>query len=80
MIQKGISVLKLLLLRNEIKGKRKISIKKEAISVEAKQTFVGLEDVLKTSSKRLQRNNFTSSKTSLQRRFEDVLKTSCKTF
>ena len=39
--------------------------------------------VLKTSSTRLQRNNFTSSKTSwrrledvLQRRFEDVLKTS----
>ena len=39
------------------------------------QTFVGLEDVLKTSSTRLQRNNFTSSKTSCK----DVLKTSCKT-
>ena len=41
--------------------------------------------VLKTSSTRLQRNNFTSSKTFwrhledvLQRCFEDVLKTSCK--
>ena len=40
------------------------------------QTFVGLEDVLKTSSTRLQRNNFTSSKTSwrpLARRLQDVL-------
>ena len=42
--------------------------------------------VMKTSSTRLQRNNFTSSKTSWRRlaktfwkRFEDVLKTSCKT-
>ena len=58
------------------------------------QTSVGLEDVLKTSSRhvlktpsiRLQRNNFTSSRTSwrrledvLQSRFEDVLKTSSKT-
>ena len=34
--------------------------------------------VLKTSSTRLQRNNFTSSKTSWKR-LEDVLKTSCKT-
>ena len=34
--------------------------------------------VLKTSSTRLQRNNFTSFKTSW-RRFEDALKTSCKT-
>ena len=57
----------------------------------AQQTFVGLQDVLKTSSRyvlktsstRLQRNNFLSSKTSsrrledvLRRRFEDVLKTS----
>ena len=58
------------------------------------QTFVGLEDILKTSSRhllktsstRLQRNNFTSSKTSWRlvvenekllrwRRIEDVLKT-----
>ena len=46
------------------------------------QTFVALQDVLKTSSKhvfktsstRLQRNNFSSSKTSW-RRLEDVLKT-----
>ena len=30
----------------------------------SQQTFVGLEDALKTSSTRLQRNNFTSSKTS----------------
>ena len=60
----------------------------------AQQTFVGLQNVLKTSSRyvlktsstRLQRNNFLSSKTSsrlledvLRRRFEDVLKTSCKT-
>ena len=44
------------------------------------QTFVGLEDVLKTCSRRvlktsstsLQRNNFTSSKTSW-RRLEDIL-------
>ena len=57
------------------------------------QTSVGLEDVLKTSSRhvlktpsiRLQRNNFTSSRTSwrrledvLQSRFEDVLKTSSR--
>ena len=34
--------------------------------------------VLRTSSTRLQRNNFTSSKASW-RRLEDVLKTSCKT-
>ena len=31
------------------------------------QTFVGLEDVLKTSSTPLQRNSFTSSKTSGRR-------------
>ena len=64
------------------------------------QTFVGLEDVLKTSSRhvlstssrhilkrsstRLQRNKFTSSKTSWRRlesirRLEEVLKTSWKT-
>ena len=57
------------------------------------QTFVGLEDVSKTSLKRLQRNNFSSSKMSWirlantsWRRFEDqkcyaedVLKTSWKT-
>ena len=42
------------------------------------QTFVGLQDVLKTSSIRLQRNIFTSSKTSW-RRLEDVFKTSRKT-
>ena len=36
------------------------------------QTFFGLEDALKTSSTRLQRNNFTSSKTS-SRRLEDAL-------
>ena len=49
-------------------------------------TVVGLEHVfktssrhvLKTSSTRLQRNNFSSSKTSW-RRLEDFLKTSCKT-
>ena len=56
----------------------------------SQQTFVGLQDVLKTSSIRLQLNNSTSSKTSwrgiaktswrrledvLQRRLEDVLKT-----
>ena len=59
----------------------------------AQQTFVGLEDVFKTSSryvlkassKRLQHNNFSSSKTSwrrledvLQRRLKYVLKTSWK--
>ena len=51
----------------------------------SKQTFVDLEDVLKMSSTRLQRYNFTSSKTSwrllediLQRRLEDVLKTCLK--
>ena len=50
------------------------------------QTFVGLQDasktsprhVLKTSSTRLQRNFFSSSKT-FSRCLEDVLKTSCKT-
>ena len=50
------------------------------------QTFVGLQDVLKTFSRHvlktsltcLQRNNFTSSKTS-SRRLGDVFKTSCKT-
>ena len=56
----------------------------------SQQTFVVLEDVLKvssryvlkTSSKRLQCNNFSSSKTSWKtswRRLEDVLKTSWKT-
>ena len=48
----------------------------------SQQTFVGLQDVLKTSSRHalktsstsLQRNNFTSSKTSW-RRLEDVLRT-----
>ena len=42
----------------------------------SQQTFVGLEDVLKTSSTPLQRNNFWSSKASwrhLARRLEDVL-------
>ena len=54
--------------------------------VTSQQTFVGLQDVLKTSSTRLQRNNFTSSKTSWRRptktswrRLEDVFKTSRKT-
>ena len=54
-------------------------------TVTSQQTFVGLQDnlksssrhVLKMSSTRLQRNNFTSSKTSW-RRLEYVLKTSCK--
>ena len=56
------------------------------ISVDHKctqQTFVDLQDVLKTSSARLQRNNFSSSKTSWRcledvfaRRLEDILKTS----
>ena len=44
----------------------------------SQQTFVGLQDVLKTSSIRLQRNIFTSSKTSW-RRLEEVFKTSRKT-
>ena len=48
----------------------------------SQQTFVGLQDVLKTSSTRLQPNNFMSSKTSW-RRFQDlsqdVFKTSWKT-
>ena len=51
----------------------------------SQQTFAGLEDVFKTSSRhafktsstRLQRNHFTSSKTS-SRRLENALKTSCK--
>ena len=57
--------------------------------VTCQQTFVGLEAVLKTSSTRLQRNKFSSSKTSwrrvenvlrhLARRLEDVLKTSWET-
>ena len=54
--------------------------------VPSQQTFVSLQDVLKTSSRhvlktsstRLQCNNFTSSKTSW-RRLEDVFKTSRKT-
>ena len=55
-------------------------------SLSAQQSFVSLEDVLKTSwrhvlktpSTRLQHNNFTSSNTSC-RRLEDILKTSGKT-
>ena len=62
-----------------------------AASVIAQQRFVGLQEVLKTSwrhvlktsSARLQRNNFSSSKTSWRcledvfaRRLEDILKTS----
>ena len=54
------------------------------------QTFVGLQDILKTSLARLQRNNFTSSKTSWRRLAkmtwrsfqdlsQDVFKTSRKT-
>ena len=43
----------------------------------SQQTFVGLEDVLKTSSTCLQGNYFSSSKTSW-RHLEDVLKTSSK--
>ena len=42
----------------------------------AQQTFVGFEDVLKTSSTRLQRNNLRLPRRLedvLQRRFEDVL-------
>ena len=45
----------------------------------SQQTFFGLEDALKMSSTRLQRNNFTSSKTSWRTKncyAEDVLKTS----
>ena len=38
---------------------------------DSQQTFVGFEDVFKTSSTRLQRNNFTSSKASW-RRLEDM--------
>ena len=60
------------------------------IAIIVQQTFVSLEHVLKTSSthvlktvsRRLQRNNFTSSKTSWRRLediLQDVLKTSCKT-
>ena len=47
----------------------------------AQQTFVGLQDVLRTSSTRLQRNNFTSSKTfwrRLGRRKIVTLKTSSR--
>ena len=51
----------------------------------SQQTFVGLQDVFKTSSTRLQRNNFSSPKTSWRRlantswgRLEDVLKASRK--
>ena len=40
-------------------------------TVTSQQIFVGLGDILKTSSARLQRNNFTSSKTSW-RRLEDM--------
>ena len=46
--------------------------------VYTQQTFVGFQDVLKTSSARLQRNNFRSCKTSW-RGLEDVFKTSPKT-
>ena len=60
------------------------------IAIIVQQTFVSLEHVLKTSSthvlktvsRRLQRNNFTSSKTSWRRLediLQDVLKTSWKT-
>ena len=38
---------------------------------DSQQTFVGFEDVFKTSSTRLQRNNFTSSKAS-SRRLEEI--------
>ena len=44
--------------------------------VQYQQTFLGLEDVLKTSSTRLQRNNLRLPRRLedvLQRRFEDVL-------
>ena len=40
-------------------------------TVTSQQIFVGLGDILKTSSARLQRNNFTSSETSW-RRLEDM--------
>ena len=40
----------------------------------AQQTFLVFQDVFKTSSRRLQRNNFSSSKTS-SRRLQDVFKT-----
>ena len=52
--------------------------KKNILMVQTQQTFVGLQDVLKTSSARLQCNNFTSSKMSW-RHLEDVFKTSRKT-
>ena len=69
-------------------GQNKKALKQEQYKngEQSQQTFVGLQDVLKTSSRhvlktsstRLQRNNFTSSKTSW-RRLEDVFKTSHKT-
>ena len=73
-------------------GQNKKALKQEQYKngEQSQQTFVGLQDVLKTSSRhvlktsstRLQRNNFMSSKTSW-RRFQDlsqdVLKTSWKT-
>ena len=51
---------------------------KSFCSLGSQQTFVDLQDVLETSSRRLQQNNFTSSKTSfkhqqLARRLEVVL-------
>ena len=63
------------LLSTQSKYNRKIVCLKEYINIElldTQQTFVGLQDVLKTSSRhvlktsstRLQCNNFTSSKTS----------------
>ena len=73
------------------KIKKNVSMKKlivfglPLVLVSSHQTFVALEDVLKTSSRHvlktsskcLQRNNFSSSKTSW-RRLEDVLKTSSR--
>ena len=44
----------------------------------SQQTFVDLQDVLKTSSTRLQRNNFSSSKTS-SRRLQDISQNILKT-
>ena len=58
---------------------KKVSSIDYKIIVFSQQTFVGLQDVLKTSSTRLQHNNFTSSKTSWRRlaktswrRFQDL--------
>ena len=64
----------------------RIKVFHKCFSSISQQTFVGLQHVLKTSSTRLQRNNFTCSKTSWRRlantswrRLEDVFKTSRKT-